>query len=83
MLYFRYKNLALNITDCVSLVGSGSSVVGALLRNLGKFVYHLLPVSFGRDTKSSWSVLSDVCDREGNIPHGGNCVTCRELHVLV
>ena len=45
--YIRCKNLALNISDCVSLVGHGSSVVGAPLRNLGKFVYPILPVSFG------------------------------------
>ena len=33
MLYFRCKNLALDIAYCVSLVGRGSSVVGASLRN--------------------------------------------------
>ena len=38
MLYFRCKNLALDIRDCVSLVGHGSSVVGDSLRNLGKFI---------------------------------------------
>ena len=55
MLYFTCKILKtwlstlglLNIRDCVSLVGHGSSVVGAPLRNLGKFVYPTLPVSFG------------------------------------
>ena len=47
MLYFRCKNLALNIRECVSLVGHGSSVVGVQLRNVGKFVYPTLPVSFG------------------------------------
>ena len=33
--------------ETVSLVRHGSSVVGAPLRNLGKFVYPTLPVSFG------------------------------------
>ena len=45
--YIRCKNLALNIRDCVSLVGRGGSVVRAPLQNLGKFVYSTLPVSFG------------------------------------
>ena len=31
---FRCKNLALNIIDCVSLLGCGSSVVGAPLVSL-------------------------------------------------
>ena len=29
-------------------------------RNLGNFVHLTLPVSFGRDTKSRWSILSGV-----------------------
>ena len=33
------KNMTLNIRECLSLVGHGSSVVGALLRNLGKFFF--------------------------------------------
>ena len=46
MLYFRCKNLALNIRDCISrFVGCGSSVGLAPLQNLGKFVYPTLPVS--------------------------------------
>ena len=47
MLYFRCKNLALDIRDCVSLVGHDSSVVGTQLQNFGMFVYPTLPVSFG------------------------------------
>ena len=39
--------MALNIGDCVCLVGRGSSVVGASLQNWGKFVYPTLPVFFG------------------------------------
>ena len=38
MFYFMYKKLALNIRDCVSFVGRGSSVVGAPLRNFREFV---------------------------------------------
>ena len=55
--YIRCNNLALTIRDCVSLVGCGSSVFGAPLRNLGKFVYPTLPASFGRDTISRWYFL--------------------------
>ena len=36
MLYFRCKNLALNIRDCVTLVRRGSSVVGAPVSKLGQ-----------------------------------------------
>ena len=43
----RVKNLAINIRDCVSIVGHGGSVVGASLRTLDKFVYSTLLVSFG------------------------------------
>ena len=46
VLYFRLKSW-LSTLETVSLVGRGSSVVGASLRNLGKFVYPTLPVSFG------------------------------------
>ena len=42
------KNLALNIRDCVSLVGRGSSVVGAPLQNLAKFVQPTLPTIYGQ-----------------------------------
>ena len=37
----------LGVGDCVSLEECGCSVVGVLLRNMSKFVYHTLPVSFG------------------------------------
>ena len=63
--------LALNIRDCVSLVGRGSSMVGAPLRNLGKFVSPTLPVSFGGDTKSRWSLLSGVYARGSKNPTQG------------
>ena len=66
-------------------MGRGSPVVGAPLRNLGNFVllYHTLPVSFGRDTTSRWSLLSGVYARGSNISHiGGKCVTSRGLHSL-
>ena len=39
-----------------------------------------LPVSFGRDTKSRWSLLSGVYARGSKISHtGGKCVTCSGL----
>ena len=40
-------------------------------RNMGNFVYPILPVSFGRDTKSHWSLLSGVYARESKISHTG------------
>ena len=79
----RSKSLTLNIGDCVSIVGCGSSVVGAPLRNLGKFVYPTVPVSFGGDTESRRSVLSGVYTMGSKRSHsGGKCVTGRGLHVL-
>ena len=51
-----------------------------LFRNLGNFVYVTLPVSFGRDTKSRWSLLSGVYARGSKRSHtGGKCVTCSGL----
>ena len=39
-----------------------------------------LPVSFGRDTKSRWSLLSGVSARGSKRSHtGGKCVTCSGL----
>ena len=46
VLYSRCKNIALNITDCVTLVGRDDSVDGAPLQNLSKFVYPTLSGSF-------------------------------------
>ena len=49
--------------------------------NFGNFLYPTLPVSFGRDTKSCWSLLSGVYARGSERSHtGGKCVTCRGLH---
>ena len=71
MLYFCCKNLALDIRDCVSLVGRGSSVVGAPLRNLGKFVYPTLPASFGRDTNPLFPYIWCLCQGEVKDPTPG------------
>ena len=47
------------------------------LGNFGNFLYPTLPVSFGRDTKSHWSLLSGAYARGSKISHtGGKCVTC-------
>ena len=69
MLYliFRCKNLALNITVCVSLVGCASSVAGAPLCNLGKLIYHTLPVSLGWETIFSCSSLLSSAYARGSI----------------
>ena len=53
----------------------------APLGNVGNFIYPTLPVSFGRDTKTCWSLLSAVYARGSKRAHtGGKCVTCRGLH---
>ena len=49
-------------------------------RNLGNFVHPHLSVSFGRDTKSWWSLLSGVYARGSKRSHtGGKCVICSGL----
>ena len=40
-------------------------------RSLSNFVHPTLPVSFGIDTKSRWSILSGVYVRGSKIPHAG------------
>ena len=45
-------------------------------RNVGNFVHLSLPVSFGRDTNSRWSLLSGAYARGSKISHtGAKCVT--------
>ena len=49
-------------------------------RNLGNFIHLTLPVSFRRDTKSRWSLLSGVYARGNERSHTrGKCVTCSAL----
>ena len=44
-------------------------------RNLGNFITPHLPMSFGRDTKSRWSLLSGVYAMGSKRSHtGGKCV---------
>ena len=38
-------------------------------RSLGNFIYPNLSVSFERDSKTCWSLLSGVYARESKIPH--------------
>ena len=45
----------------------GSKPPAAVLK-LGNFVQPTFPVSFGRDIKSRWSLLSGVCAREVKDP---------------
>ena len=40
-------------------------------RSLANFVYPALPVSFGRDSKSRWSLLSGVYARGSKRSHAG------------
>ena len=65
----------------------GTGVQNHLLlpfQNLGNFVHPTLPVSFGRDTKSRWSLLPGVYARGSKISHTrGKCVTCRGFNYKV
>ena len=54
-------------------VVAGSNPAEAVWK-LGNFLYPTLPVSFRRDTKSRWSLLSGVYARGSERSHtGGNC----------
>ena len=44
---------------------------GTSLRNYGNSVYPALPVSFGGDTKSRWSLLSGIHARGSKISDSG------------
>ena len=55
------------------------SLVRILLRpfgNFGNFLYPTLPVSFGRDTKSRWSLLSGVYARGSKRSHQSALEMC-------
>ena len=59
----------------------GWSRVQIPLGNFGNFLCPTLPVSFGRGSKSLWSILSGVYDRGSKRSHtGGKCVTCHGIH---
>ena len=82
-----------SINLMVSLVRSGGRAVecrtvnrgddGSILspfRNLGNFILLTFPVTFGRDTKSRWFLLSGVYTRGRKRSHtGGKCITCSGL----
>ena len=60
-------------------VFEGNGVQNHLLpfQNLCNFVHPTLPMSFGRDTKSRWSLLPGVYARGSKQSHrGSKCVTC-------
>ena len=55
-----------------------------LFRNLGNPIHPTLPVSFGRDTKSRWFLLSGVYDRGSKRSHtGGKHVTNSNIAPIV
>ena len=61
-------------------VVAGSNPAEAVWK-LGNFLYPTLPVSFRRDTKSRWPLLSGVYARGSERSHtGGKGVTCRGLY---
>ena len=49
--------------------GDGGSIT--ISQNVGNFVHLTLPVSFGRNTKSRWSLLSGVYARGSKRSHTG------------
>ena len=53
--------------DCRSR--GGGSMPSLPFQSLGNFVYFTLPVSFGRDSKSRWSLLSGVNARGSKLSH--------------
>ena len=61
--------------------GDGGSIPPTAISKLRQFRSPThLPVSFGRDTKSRWSLLSGVYARGGKRSHtGSECVTCSGL----
>ena len=61
--------------------GDGGSMPPTAVSKLWQFLSpHICHVSFGRDTKSGWSLLSGVYARGSKISHtGGKCVTCSKL----
>ena len=80
----RCKRILLDIRQFILLMRSGDRAVASRtvhrgdsgsipFRNLGNFVHPHFLVSFGRDTKSRWSLLSGVYARGSKISHtGGN-----------
>ena len=64
----------------ISVGGTGVQNHLPPFQNLGNFIHPTLPVSFGRDTKSSWSLLPGVYASGSKRSHtGGKCVTSRGL----
>ena len=62
--------------------GDGGSIPPTAVSKLSNFVHLTLPVSFGRDTKSRWSLLSGVYARGSKRSHtGGKCVICHGLTI--
>ena len=53
------------------------------LGNFGNFLDLTLPVSFGRNTKTRWSLLCGACaiGSKRSLTRG-KCVNCRGLHIL-
>ena len=64
--------------------GDGGSIPPTAVLKFRLFRSPHICLSFGRDTKSLWSLLSGVYARGSKIPHtggggGGKCVTCSGL----
>ena len=57
--------------------GHGGSIPPAVVLKISEFCSPHICLSFGRDTKSRWSLLSGVYARGSKRSHtGGKCVTC-------
>ena len=80
--------LGSGIRDCVSISAILGDVVAQWLERrfetlIGQVRLPTLPVSFGLETISRWSLPSGIYSRGSNRFHtGGKCVTCRELNIL-
>ena len=62
--------------DCMVTDESWVRIMVEPLRNFFNSVFPALPVSFGGDTKSCWSLLSGVLARGSKTPHTrSRCVT--------
>ena len=60
--------------------GDGGSIPPTAVSKLRQFCSPHIYMSFGRDNKSRWSLLSGVYAKGSKISHtGGKCVTCSGL----
>ena len=80
LIYIARKQWSHGRVDCNG--GNGGSIPP--VQKLRQFCSPHICLSFGKDTKSRWSLLSGVCARRSNRSHTrGKCVTCRLVDSLI